>query len=399
MEHRRTSVVKLYLWIAEAMAFYLPLGLLYYLLPTQTLPFWSFLLGVLGSYVFLFVGSKLTARYIPVLIYIPLAVFAFSFIGPFNLIMAILLSAYLAWRFIVHERDPDLRNEQTLLMISLGILIVNVLYFNQEKVYLMAALQLVVLVFGYMVSQVVSVDSRANQKRVNTRTATVMGSFIGVMVGIFFIYDVIRAGFTGGGLIIAKAFSGVVTGIFFILEWLGVGEFWQERVDKQNPPDMELGESVDRSPDPTVTSDLSDLLYGGVILLLIVIGVVIAIRLRNKRMEQFVDVAAEEDSVTYTSLLKERESSWGSSFKRIFQSAPTDEARKLFFKFEAFAAKRGKGRAPSETIEEWFERLGVKEGDVDLYQKVRYGDQPLSQQELDLFKRTIESLREAIQNS
>lgn len=396
MDNRRTSVAKTYLWMGEAMIFYLLLGPIYFLFyPNEPLPFWSFLLVVVVSKLLLSFGVKLTTSSIIIIFYVPLTALVTSYFSPFNLILSILLSSYLAWRFIVHERDPELGNEQALLMASLIFLILNVLFFNQTSVYFMAALQLVVLVFGYLLSHVLSVDAQANKNSVYSRTTTVMGLFVGVTFGIFLIYDLFRAAFTGGGALIAQGFAVIVRGILFLFSWTGIGDEWNERINEIEPADMGLEENEigEEQPAPGVTPDLSDLLYWGALFIIVVIGIVVAVRMRNKKIELSEDTITEERSVTYSTLSTERKSSWSSSIKRLFRSAPNDEARKLFYNFEAFATKTGNGRAPSETIEEWFDRLGVQGADADLYQKVRYGDRPLTEKELEVFKGTIDSLR------
>ncbi|KGP90142.1 hypothetical protein N780_06760 [Pontibacillus chungwhensis BH030062] len=399
MDDRRTSVAKTYLWIGEAMVFYLLLGPIYFLFyPSEPLPFWSFLLVVVVSKLLLALGVKVTTSYIIIIFYVPLTALVTSYFSPFNLIISILLSCYLAWRFIVHERDPELNNEQALLMASLLFLILNVLFFNQTSVYFMAALQLVVLVFGYLLSHVLSVDGQANKTSVYSRTTTVMGLFVGVTIGVFLIYDLFRAGFTGGGALIAQVFGLIVRGILFLFSWTGLGDEWNEKVNEIEPAEMELEDSGvgEEQPDPGAAFDLSEWMYWGALFMILVIGIVVAIRLRNKKIEPTVDTFKEEHSVTYSNLPAERKPLRPSTFKRLFQSAPNDEARKLFFNFEAFASKTGNGRAPSETIEEWFKRLGVRDGNADLYQKVRYGDQSLTTRELETFKETIESLKNAI---
>lgn len=60
-------------------------------------------------------------------------------------------------------------------------------------------------------------------------------------------------------------------------------------------------------------------------------------------------------------------------------------ARKAVLHFEEFAKKQGLGRHSSETIEEWLTRIEVNT-DIGIYQRVRYGDMEISEEELQQLK-------------
>ncbi|WP_237458668.1 hypothetical protein [Pontibacillus yanchengensis] len=81
-----------------------------------------------------------------------------------------------------------------------------------------------------------------------------------------------------------------------------------------------------------------------------------------------------------------------------FTDKPNEPVRQLFFDFEAFAHKKGFGRKQSETIEDWFERLDAPYADGALYQKVRYGEETLTENEVKTFKEDLSSLRTALSN-
>jgi hypothetical protein len=70
--------------------------------------------------------------------------------------------------------------------------------------------------------------------------------------------------------------------------------------------------------------------------------------------------------------------------ERIFQQ-PHHPVRKLIYQFEKKTARAGKGRQPSETLEEWFWRIGLPVDGL-VYEKVRYGHGTSNEQEVQQLK-------------
>lgn len=70
--------------------------------------------------------------------------------------------------------------------------------------------------------------------------------------------------------------------------------------------------------------------------------------------------------------------------------------RILVHKFERKAFKHQLGRKPTETIEEWLKRIGLNV-DVHVYQKVRYGEIEVSNQEVEVLRLEIERFKELLE--
>ncbi|RXZ01562.1 DUF4129 domain-containing protein [Fictibacillus sp. S7] len=84
-------------------------------------------------------------------------------------------------------------------------------------------------------------------------------------------------------------------------------------------------------------------------------------------------------------------------------SRPSDPARKLLYQLDQTLFKYGLGRKREETVEDWFGRMDykseMKREIADLYRKVRYGEHPLTKQELDVYKRNISELKKEIKRA
>lgn len=75
---------------------------------------------------------------------------------------------------------------------------------------------------------------------------------------------------------------------------------------------------------------------------------------------------------------------------------PDHPIRKLLYQFEVRLTKRGFGRQPHETIENWFTRLQLSDYNIQIYQKVRYGGEEVSEEEVRSFKKNLQQINEQL---
>jgi len=67
--------------------------------------------------------------------------------------------------------------------------------------------------------------------------------------------------------------------------------------------------------------------------------------------------------------------------------------RKMVHEFERQTMKHKIGRKKSETLNEWFERIGLGVS-VNVYQKVRYGNMDVTDREMELLRLELERVKE-----
>jgi len=82
------------------------------------------------------------------------------------------------------------------------------------------------------------------------------------------------------------------------------------------------------------------------------------------------------------------------NLKKYF-TKPKHPARKMVYDFERKAAKSHKGREPFESLEEWFERIGL-DSNLSIYQKVRYGNDEITDQELSLLQAQLRKMMKTL---
>ena len=82
-----------------------------------------------------------------------------------------------------------------------------------------------------------------------------------------------------------------------------------------------------------------------------------------------------------------------------YHRPPVPYVRKEVFQLESLARVKGKGRKSSETLQNWLRRLRVNEEVIELYEKVRYGEQRLTSQELKVFTEAVKQLKDFMNDS
>lgn len=91
----------------------------------------------------------------------------------------------------------------------------------------------------------------------------------------------------------------------------------------------------------------------------------------------------------------------GSLFSRFLsQARPSHEVRRQFLGLENALAKRGYGRRPDQTVQEWLDSLPIdrelRTHIAAVYYKVRYGNGNVSHEERESFKVAVKKARQQL---
>lgn len=87
----------------------------------------------------------------------------------------------------------------------------------------------------------------------------------------------------------------------------------------------------------------------------------------------------------------------GKASRRYQHIAPENQIRKEIFHLERHAAKFDLGRKESESLPEWFDRIGLKDPEkiVDAYEIVRYS-YTMSIQSVEKYKHAVDQMKKEI---
>lgn len=77
---------------------------------------------------------------------------------------------------------------------------------------------------------------------------------------------------------------------------------------------------------------------------------------------------------------------------------PENKLRLEFYHLETYANKKGYGRLPSETLDEWWTRIGINKDQrlIDIYGAIRYGSMPIEEKNLEYARSGIKAIKEQI---
>lgn len=392
--------VRIYQYISEAILFYFLIVPIYYFMG-RPLPFISYVGTILVTVILLGIVARFTTSYLPYLFYVPLTTIVLDRLVGYPIFVAIFIAAFLGWRFVKHQQEEGFDNEFTILVFTIVIAIVESLVISDPYFFVMVVLQVIVLVFGHLLSHIVSVSSHSNGKPYKY-TAVLLSVFVAITAGFLWVYEGLTMLFVGIIYVFSRILLGVLQGISYVFSLTGLsgmmeGVFPDNLSDKMKDAQEQMQQGSEKKLDtpPYEGSEaVTNGMYWGALIVVLIIGVAIALYYIGKKMK--VMNAEGNNNVISTKWLGKREEGTKKSFTGFFRRKPDHPIRQLFFDFERFAQKKGFGRKNYETIEDWFERLGVPEANVEIYQKVRYGEVELSEEEVAKFKQDLKQLRVAL---
>ncbi|ASK61126.1 hypothetical protein CFK37_02415 [Virgibacillus phasianinus] len=392
-----STIAKYYQLTSEGLFFYfllVPILILY----EHPIPLWGYLLMIVVSLALLSLGMRYISNYsmylIGLIVLIPIAVY----IGQFPIFSAVIFAVFMIWRFSVHDDVPDLRNQMQLFVYTSIALLIDVIFFYDDGLILIALIMLVVTVGGYQLSHIV-VDGSIGVKQ---SLPFVIVFFAIVLSGSAIAFSAYRL----ANMIIPFLFSGLLkffgAGIWWGLDAIGFTdldiEALQNKIEGVTPKEIPKAK-LDEMDNPFITDEEMAQEYNppdlvnwwtigiAVVLLLAVIFFLSRKKLRdpgkNTKRERIASDIVQGEFAN-----KKKTGFFNRSVEK-----PTNEVRLEVFKFEQSAARKGIGRKQSETIEEWFQRIGINASYLDIYQKIRYGGSNLTEDEIQLFNQQLEKIK------
>ncbi|WP_042142909.1 hypothetical protein [Paucisalibacillus sp. EB02] len=389
MHTKQMNITQTYHFLAEGIIIYLallPFNFYHY----GSVSVWFYLAVLVGTgFVYSFI-SKMSNSYLPYIATIPIVFLLFYMIG-YPLFLSILFSCLFAWRFIAIRGKGILGYESTYLSATLILTILGIFLMRNFDVVIMFIAQIVVVVIGFLFSNLLVIEKENQRAFHKTEWVKISGFFMGTILLIYLLSDTlswIASKFwtgIGGGLTL---FAG---GIARIFEWLGLSDFFKNGMNQMEPveetPGFAEGEPVEKHSFEPSDGEYFNLMLaisiGAIILLLIYM---IYKGMKSKTYEN-----EDVEAIGYNLKQDKVDNNGGRLFSKVFKRKglkPNHPIRKIVYDFERKAAKSKLGRMRHESIENWFERIGL-EGDIQVYQKVRYGEQRTSVEEEEMLKSMI----------
>ncbi|GGK05602.1 hypothetical protein GCM10007063_30020 [Lentibacillus kapialis] len=372
------------------------------------IPFWSYLF-ITGLCILLCdTGLWIIQNYI---VYIPAVMIMFYVMyDVFNYpnVIALLWIGFMTWRHVHFNRNGFSDNQVAVLMLTMLMLLIGVMFFNHSNLIWLAAFQMVMMLCAYWYRLVINGETNS----MPVRTTMTFGAFVlllliggGVIYGIYpFIINLTAAVFSG----IGAFFEYTVFGMASIADKLGIdfrslkdmvdGEAVKEAANK-------LGGSIDRPNGQKDTDNHNsggmDLINGwtislGLTAIMTFLGIYLS-RIKFAADNQADQSKSGLEAVSITPIKSNPDRNRTFLNKQSITS-PHEPVRKKVFKFEQLANTKGWGRQSSETIEEWLYRLKCSPSHLDIYQKVRYGEKNITEEEQHRINDLLENLIHRMKN-
>ena len=309
-----------------------------------------------------------------------------------SLFFGLIIGLFIFWRGISLYDDGSLQSEAVILLLSFMVGLIAIIYsalshypFQDALIYLLIS-QIILALLGSFYGKWSSIQTDKTKFAFYFMKILAGISIIGI--GLTFLLKYIQLAFFSILHVIVLLFSNLIanpllSGLEFIM-----GLFGQEKyVPKAFESDMEneAGKYQDRS------FSMDFLLL---ILIVVVVGI-IGYLIYKKRLKQ---QAIESNSMPRVEVFDAFFSTNSMVGLRKRGRPPEEYIRREIYNLEKYARRLKLGRLSSESLEEWWNRIGVEGGDeiIGLYEKVRYGDVQSSTQEQSYIKAEIHQLKQQL---
>ncbi|AIF45182.1 hypothetical protein [Virgibacillus sp. SK37] len=395
MIKQNESIVLYYQLIAEYLLFYFFLHPV--LIATNTSISYGIYLSIIIIFLFMHAMVQRWLRNFSLYAIMFISLLAILlFVYGMSTFLVILLTIFLVWRQIVHDEEADVKQQKVLMVVMLSIFIFDMYWMYDEQLIWIALTFLIVLIAGYMVSNVSF--GRNGYQQIRFISFTMVSMLIGGIL-FYLLYDVIQpaSGFLWSS--VAQLLMIFAKGIAYLinvspLEIEGIREMITS--NNTNNVKMELPDEIPRSDsedkdDQAITDSSSSWWLLSIFVVILII--LLFFFLKKKYMSKKLEVIEAAGSASQTSV--EKEDTKTRMIRRISkkETKVDNEIRKQVLELEELASAKGYGRLEYETIEEWLERLDLNTSQLKIYQNVRYGNKYVTEEETAYFIEEITRIK------
>lgn len=396
MRNKQQLITYAYHFVSEAIIIFLiviPLLHLEY----EFIPYWEYLILIVGLSILFTLFAFFTSTYALYIISTPFIASLLFLLG-FSFVISIILSVAFIWRAIILRRYiasgfTDVIRENRYLLITFTLAFVLFLTMKSNEVVIYSLLQLFLLIIGYIGSNVVAIG-KEERKQVDRKLPFYLFAF--VIVSILFIFPLFHMGRTalhviwqGFTYVLILISSQAFRLLEFVSPFLHDAEFTEDE-SYQMQEEGQLGR-VEGAP---LISEVGPYLYWAIFIVALCLIIYIAMRIFTKRFKHSED----EQQHNVVSSEKSKASKGNNGLRHLFRNLfqrPEHPARKLVYDFEKKLVGTSRERYAHETLEAWSRRIGLP-SNLEIYQKVRYGNISISNEELFILQEQLEEFYGAI---
>ncbi|MEN2768401.1 hypothetical protein [Ornithinibacillus xuwenensis] len=396
MQHNHPLIAYAYHFFSEAiLLFLIALPILHHRFFFE--PYGSYLMVVIGASILYTTLTKLTDNIYVYIMVTPILFVAFHLLD-YPIIFSVLFSILLTWRYINIRNQETVKRESIYILMTIILTIFVSILVHDSQIMLYPFLQFSILFIGFVFSHFIYV-SKQDRKRIDYKIPVY---FVGILSVGAFLFFILFEGFRTVTVTLWKGLldgaSGALIGISNMLSFLEVEQRGWPEQDNSDGHEFNPENAGQVIEEPSIVDQLTGLLVLGVTAVLLCAIIIILLWVVKKRIVKRLSGVEQRDEVTINvtevSLETPRENRSIFGIKRFFKP-PEHPIRKMLLQFERKANKKQKGRKPFETVEDWFNRIGLN-ANIEIYQRVRYGELNVSDDEKNTLKEQLKKMEEII---
>ena len=353
-------------------------------------PYWSYLIILLLTCILFSVITARTDSFSWYILMVPV-LFIIFYLWDYPLLAAILFPVLFVWRYISIRKEEIINRENQYIIITIVLTALALLIVRDSRIMIFPFLQIIILITGYISSHLAALKKH-DRKQFDSRLAVYFAGFLGSSALLFYaISDGIRNTVLGiwNGFLHLLGLS--LGGVSNLLSFINVEE---QEIPSETSESLGVrdGDRMEVRDFPLIESITSYIAIGLVLILLI-----LGLFYWKRRFRSTGRQEADDTAISYSELDPGQDRNGYSLKNRIkgMFKRPEHPVRKMVFRFEKIAAKNKKGRKRFETIEDWFDRIGL-ESDIAVYQKVRYGETDVGNQETEALRLQLTEMEKQI---
>ncbi|MBD8071509.1 hypothetical protein [Bacillus sp. PS06] len=372
---------KSYRYLLEIVFLYLLL-FIYYIPQKVYPPVLPFVfIAVIGGGLFAYVLSKMRMNtpYIFIMLFIPVIAFFATFFE-YPLSVGLVVSSVVCWRVVVNYQKESSYSEVALLSFTLstGFILylgsVGSQYLYKEMIIYVVIGQVLLLMVGKTMSSLLSSSVMTEKKQVKKFGASILNLVVGLVALAAVVSVIVPIVIKSALTFLISAFAFILQPLFYpIFALLGLLRF-----PEIDPAVQEAGLADGEDQlGYEGTAEVIDPTFLMIIFLILVAVLMLFLAKRKFKVEGYEVVVQKNFMSSFIDV-----AATNNPFRKEARVAPQEKIRRLVLELELLAARKGKGRMTYETVVEWLTRQGFLEpGLVEAYEKVRYGEEELTEAE------------------
>lgn len=374
----------------------------YYMFLEQEIPILSYLvLAIPSAYLFIFLihTYQEKSRLLFFIIVFPLIVVGGLWLN-FPILFVLVLSILIYWRTTVMNSDRESVQTGLLLFLTVFFGFILLIFANMQDYPYLNTLMIIILlnlafivIGGFLINWLSVVENKRVKGLLLRNFLSIMGVMITLSLLLVTFKDVLK------WVVVSILKLAVFAASFFMSPMFNWVENY-ELTGEMNPfAQLQNEQSQGQSENTSLIDDQSALaskmdfnftyLYIGVFMIICILLFIFL----YKKFQGSTEVLDSTENRFYTSFFEEEEKGTSHSKNKRNGEQPSYRVRKEIYRLEKMAEKLQLGRNTSETLGEWFSRVGVKEDEFiqSVYERVRYGNLIESDEEYRLFLKRIDT--------